>query len=260
MKQIEQCEILSHERLQADIFKLVVSTEQMAEAVQAGQFVMIYLDNGANLLPRPISIASAEQKKMTLIYHTVGVGTVALSQKQVGDSLRILGPLGNGFDLQLAGERPWVIGGGIGTPPLYELTKRLVVQGITPQVLTGFRDAEQVILTEAFKALGADVAVTTDDGSVGIKGHVVAYLNQHFAKGDQPLPSALYACGPTPMLTGLSHWAEERRIPIYLSMEERMACGIGVCFGCVNKDKHGVNQKVCVDGPVFSGEAHTWEI
>jgi dihydroorotate dehydrogenase electron transfer subunit len=216
-------------------------------------------------LPRPISICEidAETKALRLVYRVVGKGTEEFSHLQQGDSLQVMGPLGNGFPLE--GEHPILVGGGIGVPPMLELAKKLN-ENITneadgadgkdetkPTIVLGYRN-NQLFLKDAFEKEGR-VLVATDDGSVGCHGTVVDAMRQQQVTGD-----VLYACGPKPMLAAVKAFAQELGIKCYVSMEERMACGIGACLGCVCQtkdiDAHSQvhNTRVCKDGPVFLAE------
>ncbi|MCL2353493.1 MAG: dihydroorotate dehydrogenase electron transfer subunit [Defluviitaleaceae bacterium] len=256
MKHLENCEIITSENIKSDIYKMTLKTPQIAKGSKPGQFVMIYLDNGVNLLPRPISIADVDGENLTIIYHVVGDGTKKLSQMKKGDIVRILGSLGNGFDVDAKSEKALLIGGGIGTPPMYLLARHLISLGVEVDVVAGFRNMDQVILQKEFEALGAKVHIATDDGSAGFEGNVVELLNNNPQINHQ----VAYACGPTPMLKGVAGWAKESGTKLFVSLEERMACGIGACFACISKNKDGVNKKVCIDGPVFEAKSHFGEV
>ena len=226
-----------------------LSTNIAKEAVP-GQFVSLYCEERSRLLPRPISICEIDKERsaIRLVYRLAGEGTKEFSALQTDDEVKVLGPLGNGFPLE--GEHPIVIGGGIGVPPMLELAKSLSAKST---IVLGYRD-EQLFLKEQFEDYG-QVEITTDNGSVGVHGTVVDVLEQKQITGD-----VIYACGPKPMLAAVKRYAMEHEIKCYVSMEERMACGIGACLGCVCQTKeedahsHVHNTRVCKDGPVFLAE------
>lgn len=255
MKKLVQATILKNECYIDGIFDMVLSAPEIAELAQPGQFLNLYTGKGEMLLPRPISLCEINPKEGTLrlLYQAVGKGTQYFSTLQKNDVIKVMGPLGNGFLTDKKWKKHILIGGGIGVPPLLELAKAL--QGeIT--VLIGAKS--NPILIEEFEKTGAFVFVATDDGSHGIHGTVLDILKQNVPKGDM-----IYACGPKAMLKAVSDWAEQQKMPIQVSMEERMACGIGACVGCAVKiQKQGQtdweNLKVCKDGPVFWGNEVVW--
>ena len=226
-----------------------LSTSIAKEAVP-GQFVSLYCEEHSRLLPRPISICEIDKERsaIRLVYRLAGEGTKEFSALQTDDEVKVLGPLGNGFPLE--GEHPIVIGGGIGVPPMLELAKSLSAKAT---IVLGYRD-EQLFLKEQFEDYG-QLEIATDNGSVGVHGTVVDVLEQKQITGD-----VIYACGPKPMLAAVKRYAMEHEIKCYVSMEERMACGIGACLGCVCQTKaedahsHVHNTRVCKDGPVFLAE------
>lgn len=248
-KVTEMAKVLSQEKLAEGIYSIWIQTTAAQSAVP-GQFVSLYCHEKSQLLPRPISICEIDKSKgaLRLVYRVVGKGTDEFSTYSAGDDVQVLGPLGNGFSL--GGEHPIVIGGGIGVPPMLQLSKELMNKSVA---VLGYRD-HQLFLKEQFEQV-ADVYVATDDGSVGTHGTVVDVLRQENITGD-----VIYACGPKPMLAAVKAFAEEKGILCYVSMEERMACGIGACLGCVCKTKHEDehshvhNARVCKDGPVFLAE------
>ena len=210
-----------------------------------GQFVNIKLDGF--YLRRPISVCDYDKNELTLIYKTVGEGTAAMSKYENGTELDILTGLGNGYDTSLSGEKPLLLGGGVGVPPLYNLCKKLVAEGKKPTVILGFNSSDDVFYENEFKALGADVYVTTADGSYGIKGFVTD------AMSDLDY-SFFYTCGPEPMLKAIYNVSKTSG---QLSFEERMGCGFGACMGCSCKTKYG-NKRICKDGPVLIKEEIIW--
>ncbi len=245
------CNIRESENLAPDVFSLWLETSDIAEQAVPGQFVSLYCKEKDRLLPRPISICEIDPKNglLRLVYRVVGEGTKEFSALEAGDCIEVLGPLGNGYEKM--GDRPLLIGGGIGIPPLLELMKQFSGNAT---VVLGYRDSH-LFLKEEFEKYGT-VVIATDDGSVGTKGTVIdAVREQHLLENTEP--DVIYSCGPTPMLRGVKRFGIEHAIPAYLSLEERMACGVGACLGCVCQstgiDDHSKvkNKCVCKDGPVF---------
>ena len=250
MAKVQEMAIVLEQRILAEgVYSMWLSTNIAKEAVP-GQFVSLYCEERSRLLPRPISICEIDKERsaIRLVYRLAGEGTKEFSALQTDDEVKVLGPLGNGFLLE--GEHPIVIGGGIGVPPMLELAKSLSAKST---IVLGYRD-EQLFLKEQFEDYG-QVEITTDNGSVGVHGTVVDVLEQKQITGD-----VIYACGPKPMLAAVKRYAMEHDIKCYVSMEERMACGIGACLGCVCQTKqedahsHVHNTRVCKDGPVFLAE------
>ena len=247
----ENLTVVSQEEIGKDIFSLWLQTDQMAQYARPGQFLSLYTGNAGKLLPRPISICEIDKEtsRIRLVYRVTGknTGTEAFSKMQPGDKIEALGPLGNGFPLEEAeGKKVFLIGGGIGIPPMLETAKQLNAQKIA---VLGYRD--ELFLNEEF-AKYADVYVATEDGSSGTKGNVLNAIQEKTLEAD-----VIFACGPTPMLRALKEYAAANHITCWISMEERMACGIGACLACVCKSKeidaHSQvhNKRVCKDGPVF---------
>lgn len=250
MAKVQEMAIVLEQRILAEgVYSMWLSTSIAKEAVP-GQFVSLYCEEHSRLLPRPISICEIDKERsaIRLVYRLAGEGTKEFSALQTDDEVKVLGPLGNGFPLE--GEHPIVIGGGIGVPPMLELAKSLSVKAT---IVLGYRD-EQLFLKEQFEDYG-QLEIATDNGSVGVHGTVVDVLEQKQITGD-----VIYACGPKPMLAAVKRYAMEHEIKCYVSMEERMACGIGACLGCVCQTKeedahsHVHNTRVCKDGPVFLAE------
>lgn len=249
MKKVEIAKVLDIKCLATDIYDLKLEAKEISKEARAGQFVEVFVDNNENLLPRPISICEIGEGSLRLVFQVVGKGTKIFSELNVGDSLRILGPCGNGFGLK--GGKNVLIGGGIGVPPMLELCKSLEGE---KTVVLGFRSG--CFLKEDFEALGAKVYIATDDGSVGFKGNVVQLL-----KAEGINEGNFYSCGPKVMLKALHGFAAENNIDLQVSMEERMACGIGACVGCVVKigtEDNWEYKKVCKDGPVFNSREVLW--
>ena len=217
----------------------------------SGQFVNILIDG--LFLRRPISVNDCEGDVLTIIYKVVGKGTEKMREMQVGTVLDILTGLGNGYDLAPAGDHPLLIGGGVGVPPLYMLAKKLIAEGKRVSVILGFNTKSEVFCEEAFRALGADVTVTTVDGSYGVKGFVTDAIALRESEGEQF--SYFYTCGPEPMLKAVYRATKTSG---QFSFEERMGCGFGACMGCSCKTLYG-NKRICKDGPVLVKEEIIWE-
>lgn len=252
MMKKEQMKIVNHTQIAEDIFELTLAGELVQVMNDPGQFVHVKVSDGIDpLLRRPISIANIDQEKQecTLIYRKEGLGTRVLSEKNIDQSVDVLGPLGNGFPVDEVGvgETALLVGGGIGVPPLYELSKRLVAKGVKVIHVLGFQSKSAVFYEEKFSVLG-DTYIATVDGTVGTRGFVTDVISSNGITFD-----TLYSCGPTPMLKALEAAFPERNA--YISLEERMGCGIGACFACVchlQDDPDGYSyKKVCSDGPVF---------
>lgn len=245
----KSAEITSVRKLTEDIYSMWVKENEIAASSRPGQFLSLYCNDKSKLLPRPISICEINKEEGTirLVYRVVGSGTEEFSKLQVSDWIEVMGPIGNGFTLE--GKKAILIGGGIGIPPMLELAKQLTCE---KQIVLGYRDV--TFLDKEFEQFGS-VYLSTEDGSAGTKGNVIDAIKANELEAD-----IIFACGPTPMLRGVKAYAEEHGIKAQLSMEERMACGVGACLGCVckskEKDHHtNVNNKrVCKDGPVFYSE------
>ena len=277
--------VVDQNALGSGIYDLTLKTTNIAKAAKAGQFVSVYSNDKSKLLPRPISLCGIDRDEDTirLVYRVTGenTGTEEFSKLVMGDKIRILGPLGNGFTVE-PGKKAFLIGGGIGVPPMLQLAKDInsgVVQttgavdtntqekGQTEEkqinghgkkicdmnIIMGYRD-ENTFLLDEFKEQ-ADSFVATEDGSVGTKGNVIDAINENGLEAD-----VIYACGPMPMLRALKAYAMEHDMECYVSMEERMACGIGACLACVcktkDKDAHSNvnNKRICKEGPVFNAK------
>ena len=277
--------VVDQNALGSGIYDLTLKTKNIAKAAKAGQFVSVYSNDRSKLLPRPISLCGIDRDEDTirLVYRVTGenTGTEEFSKLVMGDRIRILGPLGNGFTV-VSGEKAFLIGGGIGVPPMLQLAKDInagVVQtsgavdtntqekGQTEEkqinghgkkicdmnIIMGYRD-ENTFLLDEFKEQ-ADSFVATEDGSVGTKGNVIDAIKENGLEAD-----VIYACGPMPMLRALKAYAMEHDMECYVSMEERMACGIGACLACVcktkDKDAHSNvnNKRICKEGPVFNAK------
>lgn len=246
----ETATVLSQECIADQIYSLWIQTDKISSQAKPGQFISVYSKDGARLLPRPISICEIGEGKLHIVYRVVGKGTKEFSTYKAGDGIDILGPLGNGFPLDDT-RKAFLIGGGIGIPPMLELAKQLKCE---KQVVLGYRN-DELFLKEEFEKAGAKVYIATEDGSVGTKGNVLDAIKAEGLDAD-----VLYACGPTPMLRALKEYANENNIQAWISMEERMACGIGACLACVCKStnvddhSHVKNKRVCKEGPVFDAK------
>ena len=245
----ERAVIVSQKCIGTDIYDMVLSFPRGAKEAKPGQFIAMYCEDGTKLLPRPISICGIDAEKGTLrvVYRIAGEGTRLFSEMKEGDSQEVLGPLGNGFTMKE--EKAIIVGGGIGIPPMLELDKQLSCE---KTVVLGYRD--ELFLKDEFESY-ADVVVATEDGSCGTKGTVIDAIKEAGVDG-----KVIYACGPMPMLKALAEYAEAHDMEAQISLEERMACGIGACLGCIcktkKKDHHTNvnNQRICKDGPVFDAK------
>ena len=238
--------IRSNEPLTASVWRMVLEGDTQW-ITRPGQFVNIEL--AGRYLRRPISISDYDAETITLIYKVVGAGTEQMSRMQAGEELDLLTGLGNGFDTSVEAQKPLLVGGGVGVPPLYNLCKQLLAQGKQPTVILGFNKAEELFYREEFEALGATTYVTTVDGSVGVKGFVTDAIREKQIAYDY-----FYACGPLPMLKALSQASTTEG---ELSFEERMGCGFGACMGCSCKTLTG-NKRICKEGPVMKKSDILW--
>lgn len=252
MKQKETAIVLSQGEIAEGIYDMWIETSLFADA-GPGQFLCVYPRDKSTLLPRPISICeiNARKRALRIIYRVVGAGTGEFSGYKRGDAISILGPLGNGFPVEKgAGRKVFLMGGGIGIPPILELAKQMKAD---KQIIVGYRDSQLFLKDEL--ACHGTVYVATEDGSVGTKGNVMDAMAQNGLEADM-----IFACGPMPMLRAVRAYAEERHIPAYISLEEHMACGVGACLGCVVRTKeidshsHVHNARICTDGPVFEAQ------
>ncbi|MBE5932221.1 MAG: dihydroorotate dehydrogenase electron transfer subunit [Lachnospiraceae bacterium] len=241
--------IIRQEMIGTDIFSMIIQAKEIAVQARPGQFVDLYSADGSKLLPRPISLCEIDREAGTLrlVYRIAGKGTAEFSKLTSEHTIDVLGPLGNGFNLEDG--KAILIGGGIGIPPMLQLAKELKCE---KSIVLGYRDEE--FLSEEFKPYG-DVYKSSDNGAIGVKGTVMDAIKEYGIEGTH-----IYACGPTPMLRAIQQYALENGIRAQLSLEERMACGVGACLACVCKSKEvdhhsNVNNKrVCKDGPVFYAE------
>lgn len=266
MKEKSKAIVLSQSMIAPGIFDLWLKTD-IALKAHSGQFVGVYPKDKSTLLPRPISICevSDDFTALRLVYRVAGKGTDEFSSLKEGDEVMLLGVLGNGYEFvkifgeDLAGAKNVVLmGGGIGLPPMLQLAKELKAHGIKSTVIAGYRDNNIMLNLDLVKH--ATLEIATEDGSVGIKGNVLDVVSQKDIKTD-----VILACGPMPMLRAIKKYAENEKnnghdIKAFISLEERMACGVGACLGCVCKTtkndahSHVNNARICTDGPVFDSE------
>ena len=248
-KKKEVAVVKSQKELAPGIFDMWIGTD-LAKGAVPGQFICLYTKDKSALLPRPISICEVDKEKdmLRIVYRVAGKGTAEFSAYQAGETVEVLGTLGNGFPYEkAAGKKVFLMGGGIGIPPMLELAKEM---DATKQIVVGYRD-EKTFLKEDLEKYG-EVYIATEDGSVGTKGNVMDAIRENDLQADM-----IFACGPMPMLRAIKRYAEEAGIPAYISLEEHMACGVGACLGCVVKTKevdhhsHEHNARICTDGPVF---------
>ena len=242
--------ILANEAINANVKRMVIEAPQIAEAAQPGQFVHVKKLDSVNFLRRPFSIADADRENgtITLIYRIVGKGTAEYAAMKVGEAFSILGPIGNGFALKDG--RPLLVGGGVGIAPLIYLSRQL--KDKKPILLIGGKNKDEVFWEKYLQEFADKIYITTDDGSVGFKGFTVQLLPQILAENNI---EHIYTCGPNIMMEGVAKLAHKHDIDCQVSLEKRMACGIGVCLGCTFEDKlTGKRRKVCTEGPVFASK------
>ncbi len=246
-------EIIKMDCLAPEVYSMWVNVGRMASESCAGQFVSLYMKAGGDkLLPRPISICEINEKDgyLRLVFRVVGAGTKEFASYRAGDRISLLGPLGNGFEIQ--NKEALLIGGGIGIPPILQLSKDLPGK---KKIVLGYRDSD-LFLKEEFERYG-DVFISTEDGSAGTKGNIIDAAR---ANGLESGTKVIYACGPLPMLKGVKSYGAEHGIQTWISMEEKMACGVGACLACVcgtnQADRHSnvKNKRICADGPVFNAD------
>ncbi len=237
-------QIVSNEALTDSVYKMILSGDTSA-ITAPGQFVNIQLTG--KFLRRPISVCDYDESTLTIIYKVVGAGTEQMSAMKPGEMLDILTGLGNGYDLSLAGDRPVLLGGGVGVPPMYNLAKKLIAMGKKVSVILGFNTAGEIFYEQEFKALGCKTYVTTVDGSYGKKGFVTDALPEGY--------TYFYTCGPEPMLKAVYRATTTSG---QMSFEERMGCGFGACMGCSCKTLTGY-KRICKDGPVMKKEEILWQ-
>lgn len=239
--------MVSNEQLTAKSWLMVLEGDTQY-VTRAGEFVNIALEG--KFLRRPISVCDYDEKTITLLYDVVGEGTKAMSRIKAGEELDLLTGLGNGFSEERECRRPALLGGGVGCAPLYNLAKKFLARGVKPVVILGFNSEKDVVSADMFEAIGVELYIATVDGSVGTKGFVTDVIREQGLECDY-----FYACGPMPMLKALCKGVEW---PGEVSLDERMACGFGVCMCCSVETKSG-NKRICKEGPVFDKEDLIWK-
>ena len=252
-KQFTKVYIMSHRQLTDDIWSMWLEVGEMAQHCKPGQFINLYCEEGTRMLPRPISICEVAKltKAIRIVYRVAGEGTKELSEIPVDSEVQIMGPLGNG--LTLKEDKAILVAGGIGIPPMLQLAKEL--KKVEKTIVLGFRDSNTFLMREFSSIPNTKIVIATEDGSLGVKGNVIDAMKAEGVTGD-----VIYSCGPTPMLRAVKEYAAEHNIEAQISMEERMACGIGACLACVCKSKdvdHHTNvhnKRVCKEGPVFNAQ------
>ena len=254
VKKKETAIVYKQQQIAPGIYDMWINTSITLQA-RAGQFISVYTQDKSALLPRPISICEADREngRLRIVYRVAGKGTAEFSRYKAGHRIDVLGTLGNGFPLEKAkGKRVFLMGGGIGIPPMLELAKE-IQDAQSVDIITGYRDKE-LFLSEDLSKYGA-VHIATEDGSVGTKGNVMDAIEAEGLEAD-----VIFDCGPMPMLRAIKKYAAEKGMEAYISLEERMACGVGACLGCVVKTKkvdhhsHVNNARICTDGPVYAAE------
>ena len=242
--------VIEQKMIADGICSMWLDAKEIAVQAKPGQFISVYSNDKSRVLPRPISICEIDREKGTLriVYRVVGKGTEEFSKAEAGDSFEILGPLGNGFPIEEAkGKKVLMIGGGIGVPPMIQTAKEIEGEAI---IVSGYRN-QDLFLKEELESAGT-LFIATEDGSVGTKGNVVDAIRENQIEADM-----MFACGPKPMLRALKEYAAEKQMECWISMEEKMACGVGACLACVCQSKdvdshsHVHNKRICKDGPVF---------
>jgi len=260
MSKMMHATVIENKQIAQDIYDLRIHSLEQAAQAKAGQFLGIFTDSPAMLLPRPISICEIDKAGgiLRMIYRVVGGGTKEIADIAAGETLRVLGPVGNGYAIDNSHRDIAIVGGGLGVPPLLQLAAS--IRKANPEaniaVYLGFRDKSQVILKEDFERYTSEVTICTDDGSCGINGNVFAAMPQN------PKFDTVYGCGPKPMLAALAKYAEAASLPCFVSVEEHMACCVGTCLACAVKAHEGentVNKRACYDGPVFNAKELVWE-
>ena len=241
----DKYKIKSNQKIAQNVYEMILEGDT-TYIIRPGQFINIELDG--YYLRRPISVCDYDDKTITIIYKVVGNGTEKMATLKEGEILDILTGLGNGFEVKSSGERPLLIGGGVGTPPMYNLCKKLVEQGKKPIVVLGFANIGDVFYEEKFKEMGEEVYISTVDGSYGTKGFVTDIVK------DLEDYTYYYTCGPKNMLKAVYDTATTDG---ELSFEEKMGCGFGACMGCTCETTKG-NKRICKEGPILKKEEIIW--
>ena len=248
-----------------DYFLLTFDSPAVSALARPGQFLMIKVsDEPYPLLRRPLGIHSRKDKTIGVFFKVAGAGTALLARKTPGETIDLLGPLGKGFSVDpcLAGKSVLAVGGGRGIAPLYFLAWELRALGASVKILYGGRTKDDIPLADKLRAEGFDFALSTDDGTVGRRGLVTELMEDELKAGGGSPPALVCACGPDPMLQAVTRIARDKRLPAELSLESRMGCGFGACWGCVQRIRRDGKAewiKICEDGPVFPAESVVWE-
>ena len=239
--------VLSNERLGGDVYCMVVSAPEICREAKPGQFVHIKTGwADSPLLRRPLSVADVQEERLTVIYRAIGTGTGWLAERQRGETVDMVGPLGHGFSL--SAQKPLLAGGGLGIAPLLYLARAFAAQGTVAALLLADRTAKEISYWQSmFDRLYQDIYITTDDGSAGVHGNALAVLPKAAENRD-----CIYACGPVPMLKAITKFVEQANIPCQVSLESHMACGLGACQACSCPTAAGVRRRICLNGPVFA--------
>ncbi|MDP3729985.1 MAG: dihydroorotate dehydrogenase electron transfer subunit [Candidatus Omnitrophota bacterium] len=261
MKQLK-VKIIENKRIARDFYRMRLASAYLAKNSKPGQFVEIRCSEGNEvLLRRPLGVHRISDGGIEVLYEVVGKGTELLSRKNTGEMLDVIGPLGNGFDTRAQEHKSTshkiLVAGGVGVAPLAALAEELKKKKTRVTVIIGAKTGSHILCEKELKKSGCEVRITTEDGSKGRKGLVTDCLTS-LLQAPNSQPPALYACGPTAMLKAIAKIAAEKRIPCQVSMEERMACGVGVCLGCPVKMKSGGYKMACKDGPVFDAKEISW--
>ena len=248
-------EILSKEALNPTVVRIAVSAPRIARKAEPGQFVILRAKEQSERIPLTVADYDREAGTVTVIYQIVGAGTMELNTLNAGDCLHdLVGPLGTPTRTEGL-KKVCIVGGGVGAAPLFMFTEQLVREGREVEVVLGAQTASMMVTRDDYASLlGRDPIVATDDGSLGYAGFCTEPVREELARGDY---SAVYCCGPTPLMRAVAAIAEEAGVPCWVSMEKRMACGVGACLSCVVETQAG-KRRSCVDGPVFDAEKVVW--
>lgn len=255
------CEILENVELSPKYFRMKINSAELAGCVKPGQFFHVRVADRLDIiLRRPFSVFDFNETTVSILYEVVGKGTEVLSLRKPGEELDMLGPLGNGFSINPEVKKVIIVGGGIGIAPLFSWAKELKGSGLAIQVLIGAKNKYKVLCEEDFKKIGIIPEISTDDGSYGSKGLVTDMLRTRDTRYDEQSSrdTRIYACGPNKMLVETASIMREHNIPGQLSLDRHMACGLGVCLGCVVKTVDGKYKRVCKDGPAFNVSELDW--
>lgn len=258
-KRIVKAKVLSNKKICEDHFIMELDAPALGKNALPGQFVNVKTDNAAEQLLRiPLGIHCINKRGVSLLYKTVGKGTKELSKKKEKESINILGPLGNGFEINKKEKNSVLVSGGHGIAPLYALCEELKKKKGKIELFVGATTKDQLVCLDKFRKLGVNLHIATDDGSKGHKGYVTELLESYLKRGSGPgVRGSIYACGPKPMLKEVSRVSKKNKIPAQISVDEYMACGIGVCLGCAINTIDGY-KLVCKDGPVFDAQEIVW--